>query len=382
VDRHYNREKLYKEVWAKPTTAVAAVYGVSDVAIKKACKKLNIPTPGRGYWQKVKVGAKIDRPPLPKNQGAPVARAGNSEDYDTHRELQRKVKEKIKSPKSEPVIKGSEQLRNPHPLVEQAHEIFKRVWAKSREKDPVLHLNEGILDIRVSKSSGPRALRIMDAVIKVLVAEGYSIGFEKDWKRTYVKIDGEEVYFRLHERMKQVPHVKTPEEIKDEKRGYHSYAPTYDHLPTGLLTLSIDYYDYLPRKNWSDTEKNRLEDCLNDFVAGLNQAAAQSKIRTEKRREGERLRLEAEERRRRQAELRTQETARFEELERQSKDWRRTQVIKEYIDAMEAALDASLPEDELARRREYIAWAREKAEWLDPLIGKEDPILGKRKPKD
>jgi integrase len=46
----YEREKLMKEIWIEPMTIVAARYGVSDVALGKACKRLNIPQPPRGYW--------------------------------------------------------------------------------------------------------------------------------------------------------------------------------------------------------------------------------------------------------------------------------------------------------------------------------------------
>ena len=42
----YDREKLYQEVWSEPMTAVAKRYGVSDVALKKACRKLNVSNPG------------------------------------------------------------------------------------------------------------------------------------------------------------------------------------------------------------------------------------------------------------------------------------------------------------------------------------------------
>ncbi|MPL58722.1 hypothetical protein SDC9_04264 [bioreactor metagenome] len=37
--------------------------------------------------------------------------------------------------------------------------------------------------------------------------------------RTYVTIEGENIGFKLNERVKQVPHVKTAEEIRREKRG-------------------------------------------------------------------------------------------------------------------------------------------------------------------
>lgn len=59
----YNRENLYKEVWERPVVKVAEQYGVSDVAIHKICKALNIPTPPLGYWAKVRAGAKIKQTP-------------------------------------------------------------------------------------------------------------------------------------------------------------------------------------------------------------------------------------------------------------------------------------------------------------------------------
>jgi hypothetical protein len=62
----YNRETLYQEVWSSPTRDVAKKYGVSDVALGKTCKKLLIPLPGRGYWNKVSAGKRVPkRPPLP-----------------------------------------------------------------------------------------------------------------------------------------------------------------------------------------------------------------------------------------------------------------------------------------------------------------------------
>ncbi len=33
--RTYEREKLYKEVWAEPMTTVSKRYGISDVALRK-----------------------------------------------------------------------------------------------------------------------------------------------------------------------------------------------------------------------------------------------------------------------------------------------------------------------------------------------------------
>lgn len=58
------REDLYILVWKMPTTQVAKILGVSDVAVAKRCKKLNVPKPPRGYWAKVQSGLSPEIPPL------------------------------------------------------------------------------------------------------------------------------------------------------------------------------------------------------------------------------------------------------------------------------------------------------------------------------
>jgi hypothetical protein len=66
----YNRQRLYEQVWTEPTQQVAKRYGVSDVAIAKACALLDIPKPPRGYWARKAAGQKLlDRPPLPNREG-------------------------------------------------------------------------------------------------------------------------------------------------------------------------------------------------------------------------------------------------------------------------------------------------------------------------
>lgn len=51
-----SREDLYFLVWTMPTTKAAKTLGVSDVAVTKRCKRLNVPKPPRGYWAKVQSG--------------------------------------------------------------------------------------------------------------------------------------------------------------------------------------------------------------------------------------------------------------------------------------------------------------------------------------
>ena len=65
----YDRQRLYEEVWTEPTQQVAKRYGVSDVAIAKACALLDVPKPPRGYWARKAAGQKLpNRPPLPDRE--------------------------------------------------------------------------------------------------------------------------------------------------------------------------------------------------------------------------------------------------------------------------------------------------------------------------
>src|SRR5205809_4507887 len=59
------REQLYEKVWSAPATQVAAELGISDVALAKRCKQLNVPKPSLGYWAKVAAGQKPEKTSLP-----------------------------------------------------------------------------------------------------------------------------------------------------------------------------------------------------------------------------------------------------------------------------------------------------------------------------
>jgi hypothetical protein len=60
------REELYERIWKLPATKLAKELGISDVALAKICRKLNVPKPGKGHWRLVQLGWEVERPPLPE----------------------------------------------------------------------------------------------------------------------------------------------------------------------------------------------------------------------------------------------------------------------------------------------------------------------------
>lgn len=64
-DRALSREELFVLIWERPATEVAKELGISDVALGKLCRRLQVPKPPRGYWARVASGRTPRRPALP-----------------------------------------------------------------------------------------------------------------------------------------------------------------------------------------------------------------------------------------------------------------------------------------------------------------------------
>ena len=45
-----SRQELYERVWSAPVSKIAPEFGLSDVGLAKACRRLKVPIPSVGYW--------------------------------------------------------------------------------------------------------------------------------------------------------------------------------------------------------------------------------------------------------------------------------------------------------------------------------------------
>ncbi|MHB8870443.1 MAG: hypothetical protein ACYC6T_17905 [Thermoleophilia bacterium] len=238
----YHRETLYEEVWAEPVKMLAARYGVSDVALGKTCRKMAIPLPGRGYWAKKKAGKAPPQPPLPALpsgipdvldvQGATPPRTERTASPETEARM---AEEEAK----EATIFVSEELTRPHPLVREARRLL------GRRKQTTTRC----LDISVSRDSLDRALRIMDALLKALVARGLPVEVTElkyredqyyryydrspDSNATRVQVDGEWVIFGMKEKLKVVL-PEPPEPPKASAWGGAGALDTLERAPKNL----------------------------------------------------------------------------------------------------------------------------------------------------
>src|SRR6476620_12195241 len=59
------RVELYEMVWNEPMSAIAKRYNITDTGLRKACSRMNIPTPSNGHWMKLLHGKDSPKIELP-----------------------------------------------------------------------------------------------------------------------------------------------------------------------------------------------------------------------------------------------------------------------------------------------------------------------------
>jgi hypothetical protein len=379
VTIRYERAKLYEEVWKEAVTTVAKRYGVSDVALRKICRKLAVPLPPLGYWAKLAAGKKLPTPPLPEYSGpTEIVRErfvshDHGEPDPEHLVARREFEAR---PENQIVV--SETLDMPHPLVAATERAFRRL--KRRDLRDVPTTERQSLDISVSDGSVPRALRIMDALAKALDARGIPLRvIESERKRrSCVTLQGQDLAVRIVENTLRTEREPNEKERRDKEKYGHVYLPNrYSHQPTGMLKLGIigGYRDEL-QKVVADGKRQRVEQCLNEFVVKLEAEAVHRKREAE-RQEREKRRWEEQERRRRaREEKREKEIEQLKALEEEAGNWKRAEEIRAYVAAAEAKKTregGTIDSD--SEFGQWIAWARHKADWIDPLVRAKCPVL-------
>jgi hypothetical protein len=182
VTLRYERAKLYEEVWAEAVTTVAKRYGISAVALRKICRQLAVPLPPLGYWAKIAAGRKLPRPPLPRYSGpTEIVRQRYVSDEPVEPDPEHLVARREFEAKPENQIVVSETLDTLHSLVAATERALRR--PKTRDARALPATERRALDVAVSEANLPRALRIMDALLKALDARGMPVRIEPDGKR-------------------------------------------------------------------------------------------------------------------------------------------------------------------------------------------------------
>lgn len=260
-------------------------------------------------------------------------------------------------------------LTNPHPLIKEALCSAENVPS---DYGRLQYRRAGLIDIRVSKHSVRRALRVFDLLIKPLEQEGLRIGivssesgyYESFHQQTYVTNGTERVHITVSEKV-----LRRENPAWNARTNY--FVKRYDYHPTGILTLALDEGSYRKidsRRTWSDGIGHLIEDRIDSVRESIRQIL---KLKLAER-------IAAEERQRRERELQKlreeaqrqqkEEQERVDQLKTWSRMWSECERLRAFVaqweqqtQAKHGPIECGSPAD--AWRR----WALLAIDRLDPL---------------
>lgn len=366
------REQLYERVWAEPMQKLAPHYGISDVGLAKACKRLRVPVPGRGYWAKKAAGQTVRRTPLPAlpadaRQSDLEVSLNLVETTAEPSTLARIVREQAafeEAPENKVVVRDD--LRSSHPLLRQTANAL-RGTSKS-ETDFVGNYREPHLDIQVSRDQLTRALHVMNALVKAFEVRGWKIslgskGDDRD-RKSYVTLYRTNVPFGIRERIKK---VENPPAKPVRTLGGGMYAPgqtKYRDVPSGRLSLVLrSRWGNGVERSFDDSPSQKIEDRLNEFIVAVVNRAYED-LEWDAGREDKERNWRAEEvRRYQEAQRRERELARIQALEAEASDWDKSERIRAYVTALRSVAGEAISPELQA----WCAWAEQHATALNPL---------------
>jgi hypothetical protein len=88
---------------------------------------------------------------------------------------------------------------------------------------------------------------------------------------------------------------------------------------------------------------------------------------------------EEQDRQRRLEQMRMGELDEVKLLEQATSDWQKAERIRRFADCLEGKIKEVSDEEKREKLLSWLKWARDKADWLDPITAKEDILLGKSK---
>ena len=243
-----------------------------------------------------------------------------------------------------------ERLQNPEYLITKYKGNAKPI---EEFRTDITRLLGGLdnLSIEVTKFTFKRALKFFNAFIMLAKARGHDV-LVKD-RKTIIVIREQELCIKLRE----------PNRVHDQpgRNGWNErkYIPSSE--------LSFRYERWSTEKEWRDAKKAKIEEKLAVIMAFL-ELKAEEKIRYEEQAKiNEAIRLKEEELRKYRQEIFDKEKASYISLLEEANRWSKYIELSTYVDHATQNGSKSI---------EWIKWAKDKLEWLDPRTDTDDSVLG------
>lgn len=353
-------------------TKVAPRFGLSDVGLAKVCKRYNIPRPPVGYWAQKQFGKQPAQTPLPEASQDSRSISFLEEERQKPAAAEPVVKERVRDEQLKKLVAFEEEPNNHvqvldqvgkyHPLVRQTKEAFSGAHEYRGLVSPSWSAERARLSLSLSKELVPRALRLMDCLIKEFEGRGHKVVCETTERRRAVLfvILGEKFEFRLREKCKMIRLSEA-----EYKRSYERVR----YEPNGLLELKLhsDKPD-LHLATWVDGARSKLEDQVNDILIELIVGVEKLRTWRKQQEEYERRRREDEIKRWKQEDERRKEQQKIQELDEMIDRWERSDRIRTFVTDVRQHIESTKgPIESGSELGRWLNWALHYADSIDPL---------------
>lgn len=353
-----SRQELYDLVWEMPMLTIAKKYAISDVGLRKACLRMDIPVPSVGYWQKLQFGKKTKKIPLPKRTGDETRYTLKLRDEENPFTRGMQSPQTIREQEIEKALGAAltvpERFNRPSPLVVEAQANLARQKADEYLYKGTVQTSVNVLDIRVAPKNVGRALRFMDTLIKALELRGHTVKNVNN--KTYAVINGRDTEISFKERLKK--------EIVSDGNYKHT-----EYHPTDLLYFKMNGYH---EKEWIDG-KLKVEAQLSKIITRLELGAEKWNEMLEEYRRQEEVRLVKEQKEKEKWAQKERELTLFKNLLNESKRWQEVQLLRSYVADVESM--AKRKSEDVTDTNKWLDWAKSKIDWYDPYVNSDDELL-------
>jgi hypothetical protein len=316
------RQELYDLVGSTPLTKLAADFGLSDVGLAKICERHRVPRPPRGYWAKKGAGKKVKQTIFVQVNDPLLDRvvivASHDKLPDPVREIveQRRVERRasVRPPRTVMMTPPAvNRVEAPHPAIEATAKALRR-GKPSNGGAAIVAIGPGLCGISVGNDCVERVIAILDTLAGACDKRDIALSPADD--RLSAGVGPDSVTFEIKEKTKQVPHVLTEAEIREEDRRrtrserlssrrtywddfetFFPSRPKFDTARTGELSLEIHGWGDGLRRSWRDGKMQVLEILIDEIVDRLEAHIAATRIRREARERDEAERRELDRRR-------------------------------------------------------------------------------------
>jgi hypothetical protein len=331
------RQQLYDLVWSRSMGDVAASIPMAHVSLKKLCSKYQVPVPPQGHWKKSPARQSANKVALPLTMG------------EQRIWVRRFVQWRPTDPRLRERTTANLSLEEPSPPNENTahwHVCTKRTKSALAQATPDRHgalkaEGVGVASVRVAPETVPRALAVLDDLIRAVENLGHSIAMQS-LPAAMLLINGALVPVTILEKFVRNHEAADAAEMK-RRHLYELKYPKFfrmvdleggwTHRPSGKLTimLSNGYEHGLPNR-WADGASHPVEGRVDEVAAAAVAHAQAITVRHQ--------RIEARTAERREAE---------QQVQQRDQQSRRISFFKERADML----------DEVARLERFLQHIRE-----------------------